>query len=329
MKKLLLFFFVVLTVFLTSCDDNLSPKTDFQEEYVLYCVINADTTFQTAYISHTYQVEGYSGSENTTDPVIEGASVRLTVDGSTVYSFSAASAARTDTSRYTTPVKYYSLNNYKPSGSQKIEITATLGNGRVLKSSSQVPPIAYLYYETSTVNYDPSSSDGSDIKGIKFAWRFLSGQFNLVANYFAPRLELIYHKADNPTQKIRVKVPYYFIPKDGSYSPVYPGVSTATTATFYGDSIDRVLNQISSGDTEKSNYIFDKAEFTLLYLDKYLAAFLASEITFTDEFSMRIDAADYTNIDGGLGMFGAFATKKTEVKISKWYLESFGYKTSY
>lgn len=329
MKKILLFVFVALTAFLTSCNDNLSPKTEFEEEYVLYCVLNADTTFQTAYLSRTYQVEGYSGAENTTDPVIEGANVKITINGTIVYDFSEATAPRTDTSRYTTPVKYYALNNYKPADGQKIEITATLANGKVLKSSSQVPPVSYVYYETSTMNYDPSVDDGTDVKGIKFAWRFLSFIYNQSVNYFAPRLELVYYKADNPSQKYRVKIPYYFIPKDASWSPVYPSVSTQTNATFFGESIERVLNSISEGDAQKNNYIIDKAEFTLLLLDKYLAAFLASESTFNDEFSMRIDASDFTNVDGGLGMFGVFASKKTKIKISKWYIETFGYQTAY
>lgn len=329
MKNILLFITIVLAALLTSCNDNLSPKTEFEEEYALYCVLNADTTFQTAYISHTYQVEGYNGSENKTDPVVEGANVKLVVNGTTVYNFSEASIPRTDTSRYNTPVKYYSLNGYKPADGQKIEVVATLTNGKVLKSSSQVPPVTYIYYETSTMNYDPSIDDGTGIVGIKFAWRFLSILYNQSVNYFAPRLELVYYKADNPAQKIRVKVPYYFVPKNASYSPVYPNVMTGTTATFNGDSIERVLNMISEGDTQKSNYIFDRAEFTLLFLDKYLAASIASETTFNDEFSMRIDETDFTNIEGGLGVFGISASKKTKIKISKWYIESFGYRTSY
>jgi hypothetical protein len=329
MKNILPFIFIVFAAFLTSCNDNLSPKADFEEEYVLYCVLNADTTYQTAYISHTYQVEGYNGLENRTDPAIEGATVKLIINGTTVYNFSESSVPRTDTSRYNTPVKYYSLNGYKPSDDQKIEVVATLNNGKVLKSTSQVPPVTYVYFETSTMNYDPSIDDGTGVVGIKFAWRFLSILYNNSTNYFAPRLELVYYKADNPAHKIRVKVPYYFVPKNASYSPVYPNVMTGKTAMFYGDSVERVLNMISEGDAQKSNYIFDKAEFTLLLLDKYLAASVASETTFNDEFSMRIDATDFTNIEGGLGMFGISASKKTKIKISKWYIESFGYQTSY
>ncbi len=333
MKKILpVIVILAAALFTVSCDDNLSPKAEFREEFAMYGILKIDTTFQTVYLSRSYQVEGFSGMENKTDPVIEGAEVKMNVvrgRDTIKYTLVPESAQRNDLSRYNTPVKYYVLNNYKPVDGDRVLLNAKLPNGKVLKSNTLVPPITYLYYETSTANYDPLGEEGSGFTGIKFAWKFLSNQFNSSTNYFAPRMEIIYHKADNPSNKIRVKVPLYFVPRDGTELPLYPNVSTATTVQFYGDSIEKVLRSISEGDSNKSGYIIDLAEFTLLLMDKNLASFLAAENTFADEFSTRIDAADFSNIEGGLGLFGSVATKKTIVKIAKSYISTFGYRVSY
>lgn len=332
MKKSILCLIITAALISVSCEDTLSPKAEFKEEYTMYGILKVDTTFQTVYLSRSYQVDGFNGLENRTDPAIEGADVKMNVvrgRDTLKYTLQPASAPRNDVSRYNTPVKYYAINNYKPSDGDKVLITARLAGGKVLNSSTLVPPMSYLYYETSTANYDPLGEEGGGFTGIKFTWKFLSHQYNTTANYFAPRFELVYHKADNPSNKIRVKVPLYFVPNDGIELPLYPNVSTATTVQFYGDSIEKVLRTISAGDNNKANYVIDIAEFTLLLMDKNLASFLAAENTFADEFSTRIDAADFTNIDGGLGLFGSVATKKTKVKIAKTYIDTFGYKVSY
>lgn len=316
-------------VFLISCDDNLSPKAPFEKEYVMFGYINADTTFQTVYLSHSYEVEGYDPMANKVDPVLQGADVKLTVNRKKVYNFTPATAARTDTSRYDTPVSYYQLNTYKPADGDSVHIEASLPDGKKLSSDVVVPPVSYLYYETSTVNYSPSNNDGTGVKGIKFGWRFLNVEFNERSNYFYPRLDIVYAKADNPGNKIRVKVPLYFLNNGAVPIPKYPNVSNATSVVFYGDSIEQILNSISAGDPVKSNYIIDYAEFTLLLMDRNMASYLGSENTFSDEFSIRIDAADFTNVNGGLGMFGAAATKRNRVKIDKFYIQSFGYRTTY
>jgi len=329
MNKFILPVLILSAVLFVSCDDSLNPKADFAEEYVLYGVIRADTTFQTVYLSRSYSVDGYDASENTTDPAIQGATVKLTVNNKTVYTLAEGSTTRTDTSRYSTSFSYYYIDNYKPKDEDEIEITATLSNGVVLKSSSVVPPISYLYYETSTTVYNPTENLSGNMSSLSFAWKFLTIQDDDDIYYFLPRLEINYYKTENPDVKLKVKVPLYFLTDEGTSVPIYPTVSNKTSAVFDYDSIVNILNSISEGDDNKGNYIIDRAEFTLLFVDKNLAAYLASENTFADEFSVRVDAADFSNIDGGLGLFGSVAIKKTKVTISKLFIQDFGYKTTY
>lgn len=329
MKKIILSIFILLALVSYSCEENISSKAPFKEDYIIYCVINTDTTLQTAYITSSYSVEGYDPAENKTDPALEGAVVKVTVNGQEEYVFNEAVAPRNDTSRYKTPFKYYVADNFHAMGGSKIDIIATLQNGKVLKSSTTAPYIENLFYETNTQSYDPSLNDAQH-PGIAFAWKFLGGYvMNLVVNYFVPRLDIVYSTTDNPDKKIRVKVPRFFNKNGGSLIPVYPVVFTGTNTLFYQESIDEILNSISRGDSQKSRYIIHEAEFTLLLMDKSVAGYVAAENTFNDEFSIRIDAADFNNIQGGIGMFGTYAAKKTKIKIAKWYIQSLGYTASY
>ncbi len=329
MKKLFIYAVVLLAGISYSCEENLSSKAPFTEDYALYSVLNVDTTYQTAYIARSYNVDGYDPMENKTDPALEGAVINVRVNNRSDFTFQEATASRNDTSRYKTPFKYYYLNDLHLAGGDSVVITATLRNGKTLKSATKIPFISYLYFETGPVFYDPATNDANH-PGIAFAWRFLGGYtINMATNYFAPRLDIVYSTVEEPNKKMRVKVPRYFDENNGSLIPIFPKVFTGTDILFYQESIERILTLISEGDPQKNRYIIHEAEFTLLLMDKNIASYTAAENTFSDEFSIRIDAADFSNIQNGIGLFGGYASKKVKVKIAQWFIRSLGYRTSY
>lgn len=276
MKNLALYIIVLLAAISYSCEENISSKTDFKKDYILHCVINTDTTFQTAYISTSYDVAGYDPKTNTFDPALVGAVIKVKVNNQQEYTFQEAVTERADTTRYKTPFKYYYLDNFHAQGGDDIVVTATLSNNLVLKSATKAPYISLLYFETGPIVYDPALNDANH-PGIAFAWRFLGGYaMNLAVNYFAPRLDIVYSTTDNPNKLIRVEVPRYFDDINGSRVPVYPKVYTGTNTLFYQESIDKILTSISEGDPQKSKYIIHQAEFTLLLMDKKRCFFCRS-----------------------------------------------------
>jgi hypothetical protein len=315
---------IILLSFITfSCKENVSPKGPFTQKYILYSLINYDSTFQTAYLSHNYDVDNYDPLENETDPAMEGAVITLTVNSKDIYAFQEGTIPRTDTTRYKTPVKYYYIDNYKPESLDKIAISAKLTNGVELKSSTVVPPVSFVSFNFNYF-YNPNTANN-----LTLGWNSSSTKASNINKYYAPLLEIVYSKADNPNTKIRVKVPLYFIPSNQTWMPIYPGVVSTDIVHYYRDGIVRVLNSISEGDPQKENYIFHFCEFSLLMMDENLAFFVAAENTFKEEFSVRIEVPDYSNIENGLGLFGAYGRRKSNVIILSSYLKSLGYQTSY
>lgn len=316
------FFMIVLSMTALSCKESVSPRGPFVEKYVLYSLINFDTTFQTAYLSRNYEVNSDDPMDNKVDPAMEGAVIKLTVNGSKVYYFKEGVEVRTDTSRYKTPVKYYYIENYKPSSLDKVTISALLMNGVELKSSIVVPPVSNVGFDF-TYYYNPSRA-----QNLVLSWKVVGSNILTSDCYFAPLLEIVYSKADNPNTKIKIKTPLYFLPINQTWMPIYPGVIAAGSIHYYQNSIVRMLNSISEGDSLKGNYIVHDCEFSLLVMNQSIATFISAESTFKEEFSVRMEIPDYSNVENGLGVFGAYGRRKTFITIWRPYLESLGYKTS-
>ncbi len=73
-------FLLLVTVFI-SCEENFSPKAEFEEEYILTCIIGAYSPYESisplVEIFHTYDVDGFDPGVNIIDPILSGAEVSL------------------------------------------------------------------------------------------------------------------------------------------------------------------------------------------------------------------------------------------------------------
>ncbi|MBA4320846.1 MAG: hypothetical protein C0412_20850 [Flavobacterium sp.] len=326
MKKYSLMAAILLAAISVSCEDSFSPKAPLNDEYALFCVLNADTTFQTVYLSRSYDVEGFDPYQNKTDPALEGAEVKFRVNNSTVCTLTEASTVRNDTSRYKSAFKYYFTNNLKPADNDLVEITAALRNGKILKATCKAPPISMLYFEGVNRDYFPSVNNPQSMD-IVFGWQIMGAPLNPSAYYFLPQLELVYSKTDAPGRLYKVRVPKNISTSTGA--AIEQTITSSKRAYYYYEAIIKALESISEGDPQKSKYIIHEAEFTLLFMDKNLASYSAAITTFRDEFSVRIDAADFSNIQNGLGLFGICTSKKAKVHMARTFINSFGYGTSY
>lgn len=320
-KTILCFVSAMLLFSLNSCEENISPKGPFTEKYILFCLLNTDTTFQTAYVSRSFDPGTNNPADYKTDPALEGAVIKLTVNNNEFYTFQEGISERTDTTLYKTPVKYYYLNNFKPKDGDKIEITATLQNGTILKSTATTPPYTLLYCGAfGTITYNPSV-----VGNLIMSWRFV-GDYYVDNFFFTTRLNLVYSKADNPDKLIKYSVPIEYKQVDNLFVPYFIYIEPGGGRIFKREAVIRALALISQGDTEKQNYIIHEAEFNLQLVDDNLALYHLAEQTFLDEFTVRLDATDFTNIQNGFGVFGIYSTKQRKIRITRDYITSLGYK---
>lgn len=323
MKKIKLIIICLLVVFIfNSCDDSVNPKADFEEKYILSCIIRSDTTYQVATISHTYNIDGYDPRTNIIDPFIKGARIKIYYNDN-VYELKDTSILRSGETRYNTPLNFYYTNKLQPQYSLPIKIEALLPNGKLLKAESEAISLSTVFLH-STSNTLPPQAGASRIS---FNWGELNVPVNSKGIYYSPELVILYSYNNNGIEaKRQKKVPVYLLNTINGKEPVYPRIVTGIFDTsFEMEAINRAMEEISEGDPNKNNYIIEKATFRLLMMDAALATYYSLQKTFLDEFSVRVNQTDVSNIQGGLGIFGSYSIKQVSIEIANNYVFSFGY----
>jgi hypothetical protein len=307
MKILTKLFFIILLVLFTSCEEDFNLKTDYKPKYALNCIIRADTTYHTATILKSYEVDGFDPYVYTDDPFISGADIRIW-QGNNVYFFRDTTAPRPDTSRFNFLQKYYYIQNFKTVSNDFLEIKAVLDNGKVLEGVTQIPKIMSL---------DSSSTrilrPGQDVFRVYWISNNVYGRFLL-------RLQLNYRRGNGPTESVDIPVRY-----EGD-TPVYPAVTKNSGAAFKWDAFERTLRKISDGEDKKELFTIYGVLAEILIFDENLSKYYANMHGYMDDFTVRVDQNDFSNIEGGFGIFGSYIKQKRGIQIDQDYIISLGYR---
>jgi len=315
MIKLIILMLVSISLFV-SCDADFSPYAEFQDKYSLICLLRNDTTFQTAVLSHNYLPDQPDPYSYTNDPSIIGADIRIWYNDS-VYVLSDSSETRTDSSRYTEPYRFYFNDKFKIGPQEIIEIEVLLPNGRRLFSSS-VTPKDIIFSDESDVIIPPVNSDL-----VNFIWAASE-----LGAYYSPKFEIKYLQIINGNpEKKTIEVPLKYVAQNGNLDPIYPEATNRTNVVFTLESIAQTLEIISEGDPNKQNYsIYQTPLFNLLAFDASLSKYASSTSQALNDLTVTLNTADYTNIQGGFGIFGSYIKKNySSIKFQQNFIDSFGY----
>ena len=309
MKKIKLLFLFFIAFTLISCEEDFDPFGDYQEKFAFTCILKNDNNFQTATLLKSYLT-------TPSDPSVIGADVRVWYNDS-VFVFRDSSIARADTSRYNSPFRFYYNKNFRVTGEKPIELEVLLPNGKRLYSAS-VTPMSITFDDESEVIIPPVASNI-----ILFLWRSFVG-----GTYFSPRMEIRYKQNINGeiVEKTKV-VPLQYINQNGELIPYFPRATSNPSVAYNLDAVTRAIQEISAGDPNKNNYsIYSKVSFNVTAFDQPVSKYIASSGGTIDDLTVSVDVADYSNIQGGFGLFGSYSKKSyTKLKISQTYVESFGY----
>jgi hypothetical protein len=308
-----------------SCDESFEPKATFDEKVVLECIIecslqnSAIVGTAVALVSKTYNVAGTNPAVNIEDPAIKGAHVVLIVGSDTV-AFQESSIARTDTSRYHSRQTLYFCQRGFQSG-DLVHLIATLPDGRVLRSQTTIPQFKRL---ESTPPFRQGVTTIPKAYGTNWVlnWDDFSGGEHL----FFPSLKIQYTLVADTLKVDRFfPVPLRLVARDGTLLPVYPSYQTEKQCSFEFAAMDAAMANLSASDPIKQNYKIRGFLFNILEYDFALSRYYSSTNGYLDQFSLRLDQSVYSNIAGGLGIFGTSLRTPLLFPVNGLYAMQFGY----
>ena len=308
MKKLKLIFLIPFVLTFISCDEDFNPYGEYQEKFALTCILKNDDNFQTATLFKSYLTPPV-------DPAVTGADIRIWYNDS-VFVFRDTSFARTDTSRYKSPFRFYYNKEFRVGNEKHIELEVLLPNGKRLRSASVTPKA--LTFSNESATGIPSASNI-----LYFEWN----AFN-TGTYFLPNLTIRYKQNVNGEiiEKRKV-VPSEYVDVNGELVPVYPSPIAAPIYIYQLTAVTKALQEISAGDSEKQNYsVYQKLDFSVTSYGDPVSKYVSSIGGSIDDLTVSVDVPDYSNIEGGFGLFGSYSKKNyTRLRFSQVYIESFGY----
>lgn len=316
MKKSFFILIVVISLYFLSCDESFNPFTDFKQDYGVACILRSDTTLQLISISKSYPNSPDAGK--TSKFLFEdGADVRIWYQDS-VYRFK-------DTSFYLLDnpdtLKYYYSNRFKIGYSEDIELEVLLKTGKRLKAYSKTPE-EILFKNTSEVLIPPV---GKTV--IQLFWSVPSTQY-----YFMPRLRIKCEQNTNGAKEIFYKeLPIKYETKDGVLTPVFPKASKNLSASYQLDAINRFLSDYSNSLATPSNVtIHQTLDFEVLTFDAGVSRYISVSNNSINNLSIRFDEGDYSNISGGLGIFGSQVNKKyVKLRFLEYFIRSYNFNFLY
>ena len=317
MKKSFLIILLLTLAVVYSCSEDFNPFGEFRNNYVLTCILKSDTTFQVAALSRNYlPPNGFDPYSNTVDPAIVGADIRVWL-GDSVYIFSDSLIVREDSSRYSTPFNFYYNTKFKIPPKQNIEVEVLLQNGERMNASSKAPD-KVLFDKESDVIIPAVNSNL-----VKFLWAP-----QVEGTFFSPKLRIRYIQNENGSNVEKFKdVPVNYVERNGNLETVFPEPSNKTIVIYQLSAITRALEEISEGDPNKSNYtVRQSLVFDVVAFDLNLSRYVSSTNQPFDDLTVTVNESDYTNVEGGLGIFGAYIKSNyPTIKFQPAYIESFGY----
>jgi len=309
MRKLKVLVFILTVLTLISCDEDFNPYGEYQEKFAFTCILKNDDNFQTATLLRSYLT-------TPSDPSVIGADVRVWYNDS-VFVFRDTSVVRTDTTRYTTPLNFYYNEHFSVDYNEFIELEVVLPNGKRLRSSSFTPG-RINYDNESEVLIPPVSSNI-----IQFIWNSFEQGI-----YFLPSLTIRYKQNVNGEiiEKTKV-VPIKYEDVGGGMTPIFPSPTSAPIIIYNLNGVTKALEELSEGDPNKQNYsILQKVSFSVTAFDLPTSKYISSTGGSFDDLTVSVDVADYTNIEGGFGLFGSYSRREyTRLRFLQEYIESFGY----
>jgi hypothetical protein len=320
-----LFILCSALLLVSGCDQTFAPKAEFQEQYVLQAFVQGDVgrapMTMNALLAKTYDVDGFDPSVNTNDPAVDSAFVTLKTNAR-LDTLRERLRIKKDSLRYGSRQRYYTGRIITPSPSELVYINARLPNGRVLSAQTIIPvPRSVVSSYDFPHGVTTHANFPAGIHSWTLSW---ASDQDPSGHVFFPRLLILYSKTVD-TLEVLGSFPVPMTLGEGN-KPIYPSSTFENFCTFDFEAIDWAMAQLSDADAQKGDFGVHSMQFEVLEYDAALSKYYSSVNGSLDQFSIRIDQPIYSNVGGGIGIFGSSYDNRYTFDLDFSFVKSFGYR---
>ena len=307
---------ILMAILAYACDDSIQPAATFEPKLVAYSVLSTKSDTQWVRLYQSYDSPGNDASLNPDEQAVQNANVTIT-GGAQTYTFSYGSIPRPDTSRYKSNIGVYFAYPFRPASNTNYSLTiaSSIGNA---SASIKIPGQGGISCGTTAELSNPFTS------------RSIRAYFTLnnLARAWLIQFYVVY-SSENPGELGVEK--YHEVPlidevlniNFGIHRRVFPTVKTSPAsikpAQFITQSFDfeypSYNESIYQIHHDNFNVHFKRAVFYLIQFDEPWYKYFASSNLRQDKLSHRVEPPHYTNILGGVGLFGSFHVDSVVVAL--------------
>lgn len=300
----------VISEFIIGCDQPFDPRAPLDQQLVVYSVLSTDRDVQFVRVNSNYMPAGFDPNAYDGDNAVRDASVTISSSGGTVILRDTV-LARPDTNRYKSLMYMYAIKPFTPQRGKTYQVwvhTPSLGTASasaviparplIALADASVPILMepFKYAETSVVQYAVDLSS--------------------YARGYSSHLYIYYDVLKGPRWvEERAEVPVSSSIWDTTYSlqwaqyaelAVCPE-SNRVTLQFANGYLKTVIYQVRWRQYVDTHLIFKWIVLVVLQADQNLFGYYQSIRGYQDPQSIRLDEPQYSKINGGIGVVGAYA----------------------
>ncbi len=293
------------------CEQEFNPKGEYRQQLVVYSVLSTRSDSQFVRVYTTYNPSGYNPLDNTSDTQVPSAQVVLRVDASNV-TLSPVVVPRSDRSRYPDNIQGYLAFPYVAPLGKACSLYVTSEKGNV-EAVTIVPAKGEIVSYNQYVLKAPDKYNENIAARIRIS---ASAQGYLARLY----IEFETHTGTSVVRHLEEVPAIAFTGGDTSKKFQYPMLVKKNLSTF--EVYERLEFSLEVYKTFladlKSRYgevNVTRALYVLTQVDANLYTYYSVVNGFLDPYSIRTDLPDFTNITGGVGLFGAMVEDSLYVDL--------------
>jgi hypothetical protein len=292
---------VLATVVAAGCNETFEPKGPYEQKLVVYSVLSnrADSLFVRVYSS--YNPSGHNPLENTVDTDLQGARVMVFNDSAS-YVLTGVVIPRTDKSRYVTNINGYLAQpfQFQDAKTYTLIVSSTAGNASA-KVTTPGPGLVEAnngFVLKAPEKYTDDISAKVRLSPVTQGYLLrLYVEFNAVIGSRPIHIRAEVPKAIRSSSEVGIVYDYPMLVRRITDRVVVYEIVYFALDAYKAFLLDQVANY---GEIKLTS-----ATFVLTQVESNLYKYYNLANGFLDEFSIRSDLPDFSNITGGFGVFGA------------------------